>query len=145
METWKMMEFWLVIKVWASRAWAFIKKYWQIFVGLVYTISVWVYFKAQTDKVKEVLKVKEDSHRKEIDTLNVNHAEEIALRDDALEKYHQIITKIEKEYEAKKEELSDKKRAEVKKLVAENSENPSNLSKLLSERFGITHVESGEE
>ena len=140
-----MMEFWLVIKVWTSKAWAFIKKYWQIFVGLVYTISVWMYFKAQTDKVKEVLKVKEDSHRKEIDTLNVNHAEEIALRDDALEKYHQIITKIEKEYEAKKEELSDKKRAEVKKLVAENSENPSNLSKLLSERFGITHVESGEE
>lgn len=139
------MEFWLVIKVWTSKAWAFIKKYWQIFVGLVYTISVWMYFKAQTDKVKEVLKVKEDSHRKEIDTLNVNHAEEIALRDDALEKYHQIITKIEKEYEAKKEELSDKKRAEVKKLVAENSENPSNLSKLLSERFGITHVESGEE
>jgi len=140
-----MMEFWLVIKVWTSKAWAFIKKYWQIFVGLVYTISVWMYFKAQTDKVKEVLKVKEDSHRKEIDTLNVNHAEDIALRDDALEKYHQIITKIEKEYEAKKEELSDKKRAEVKKLVAENSENPSNLSKLLSERFGITHVESGEE
>ena len=140
-----MMEFWLVIKVWTSKAWTFIKKYWQIFVGLVYTIFVWVYFKAQTEKVKEVLKVKEDSHRKEIDTLNISHAEEIALRDDALEKYHQIITKIEKEYEAKKEELSDKKRAEVKKLVAENSENPSNLSKLLSERFGITHVESGEE
>ena len=44
-----------------------------------------------------------------------------------------------------REELSDKKREEVKQLVAENSEDPSNLSKLLAERFGVTYVESGEE
>ena len=134
------MEFWLAVKVWSFKAWTFIKEYWQIFVGIVYTIGVWIYFKAQTDKVKEVLEVKEDSHQKEIDALNGSHAEEIALRDGALAKYHEIIAKIEKEYENKKEELSDKKRAEVKKLVAENSEDPSNLSKLLSERFGITHL-----
>ena len=138
-----MIEFWLVAKIWASKAWAFIKKYWQIFAGLVYTVAVWVYFKAQTDKVKEVLKAREDAHQKELDVLNGTHAEEIALRDDALAKYHQIIAQIEKDYENKKEELSDKKREEVKKLVAENSEDPSNLSKLLAERFGISHI--GEE
>ena len=136
-----MIEFWLVAKVWASKAWAFIKKYWQLFVGIIYTIAVWVYFKGQSDKVKEVLKVKEGAHQKELDVLNGSHAEEIALRDDALAKYHEIIAKIEKDYENKKEELSDKKREEVKQLVAENSEDPSNLSKLLAERFGITHME----
>jgi len=140
-----MMEFWLIAKVWASKAWAFIKKYWQLFAGAVYAIAVWVYFKGQADKVREVLKVKEDSHRKELDTLNSSHTEEIALRDDALAKYHEIIAKIEKDYERKKEELSEEKRAEIKKLVSENSEDPANLSKLLSERFGITHVESGKE
>jgi len=136
-----MIEFWLVAKMWASKTWAFIKKHWQIFVGTFYAIAVWVYFKAQTDKVKEVLKVKEDTHQKELDVLNGSHAEEITLRDAALAKYHQIITQIEKDYENKKEELSDKKREEVKQLVAENSEDPSNLSKLLAERFGITHME----
>ena len=140
-----MIEFWLVTKVWASKAWAFMKKYWQLFIGAIYAIAVWVYFKGQADKVKEVLKVKEETHQRELDVLNGTHAEEIALRDDALAKYHEIIAKIEKDYENKKEELSDKKRTEVRKLVAENSEDPSNLSKLLSERFGITHVESGEE
>ncbi len=135
------MEFWLVAKVWASKTLDFIKKYWQLFVGIIYTIAVWVYFKGQADKVKEVLKVKEDAHQKELDVLNGSHAEEIALRDGALAKYHEIVAKIEKEYENKKEELSDKKREEVKKLVAENSEDPSNLSKLLAERFGITHME----
>ena len=140
-----MMEYWLVIKIWSAKSWAFMKKYWQLFVGIVYTIVVWFYFKGQADKVREVLKVKDETHKRELDVLSGSHAEEIALRDDALAKYHEIIAKIEKEYENKKEELSDKKRAEVKKLVAENSEDPSNLSKLLSERFGITHVESGEE
>ena len=136
-----MMEFWLVAKVWSAKTWAFVKKYWQIFAGAIYAIAVWIYFKGQADKVKEVLKVKEDSHQQELDTLNSTHAEEIALRDDALLKYHEIIAKIEREYESKKEELSDKKRAEVKKLVAENSDDPGNLSKLLSERFGIVHIE----
>ena len=114
-------------------------------VGIIYAIGVWVFFKGRADKVKEVLKVKEDSHKKQIDALNDNHAEEIALRDEALDKYHEIIAKIEKEYEGKKEELTDKKREEVKKLVAESSENPSNLAKLISDKFGIVHVEGGSE
>tara|TARA_R110001592_G_scaffold101169_2_gene286411 strand:- start:10 stop:246 length:237 start_codon:yes stop_codon:yes gene_type:complete len=75
---------------------------------------------------------------------NGSHTAEIALRDGALANYHEIIAKIEKEYKDNKEELSDKKRLEIKKLVSDNDENPSNLSKLLSERFGITHIE-GEE
>ena len=123
----------------------FVVKYWKILVGIVYAIVVWVFFKGRADKVKEVLKVKEDSHKKQIDALNDNHAEEIALRDEALDKYHEIIAKIEKEYEGKKEELTDKKREEVKKLVAENSEDPSNLAKLISNKFGIVHVEGGSE
>ena len=100
-----MIEFWLIAKIYLSKSWAFIKKYWQVFVGIIYTIVVWVYFKGQTDKIKEVLKVKEDSHRKELDVLNGSHTAEIALRDGALDKYHEIIAKIEKEYKDNKEEL----------------------------------------
>ena len=123
----------------------FVVKYWKILVGIVYAIGVWVFFKGRADKVKEVLKVKEDSHKKQIDALNDSHAEEIALRDEALDKYHEIIAKIEKEYEGKKENLSEKKKEEVKKLVEENSDNPSNLAKLISDKFGIIHIEGGEE
>ena len=123
----------------------FVVKYWKILVGIIYAIGVWVFFKGRADKVKEVLKVKEDSYEKQIDSLNDSHAEEIALRDEALDKYHEIIAKIEKEYEGKKENLSEKKKEEVKKLVEENSDNPSNLAKLISDKFGIIHIEGGEE
>ncbi len=122
----------------------FVVKYWKIIVGIIYAIGVWVFFKGRADKVKEVLKVKEDSYKKQIDSLNDSHAEEIALRDEALDKYHEIIAKIEKEYEGKKENLSEKKKEEVKKLVEENSDNPSNLAKLISDKFGIIHIEGGE-
>ena len=138
-----MIEFWMIARVWASKTWAFIKKYWQIFAGLAYALIVWLFFRGEAKRVREVLKVANESHAKELDILNTTHAKEIQLRDEALAQYEQIIAQIEKDYEEKKKKLSDKKREEVKQLVAENSEDPSNLSKLLAERFGISHI--GEE
>ena len=140
-----MMEFWMVARVWASKAWAFIKKYWQIFAGLVYALVVWLIFRGEAKRVREVLEVANKTHAEELEILNATHAKEIQLREEAVAQYEEIIAQIEKDYENRKEELSDKKRTEVRKLVAENNEDPSNLSKLLSERFGITYVESGEE
>ena len=43
--------------------------------------------------------VGEDTHQQEIDAINSSHAEEIAQRDEALDKYQEIIAKIEKKYE----------------------------------------------
>tara|TARA_Y100000592_G_C5426258_1_gene295878 strand:- start:416 stop:841 length:426 start_codon:yes stop_codon:yes gene_type:complete len=136
-----MMEFWLVAKVWSAKTWAFIKKYWQLFAGAIYAIAVWVYFKGKVDNIKEVLRVEEDTHQQEIDAINSSHAEEIAQRDEALDKYQEIIAKIEKKYEERKEELSEEKRAEVNKLVSKYRNDPGTLSRLLSERFGIVHIE----
>ena len=133
----------MVAKVWASKAWAFIKKYWQIFAGLVYALVVWLVFRGEAKRVREVLEVANKTHAEELEILNATHAKEIQLREEAVAQYEEIIAQIEKDYKNRKEELSDKKREEVKQLVAENSEDPSNLSKLLAERFGISHI--GEE
>jgi len=138
-----MIEFWLVAKIWSAKAWEFAKKYWKIFAALAYTVFVWVFFKSHADKAKAALGIKDRAHEEEVETLINTHKKEIALRDEELARYHQIIAQIEKDYENRKEELSDKKREEVKQLVAENNEDPSNLSKLLAERFGISHI--GEE
>ena len=138
-----MIEFWLVAKIWSAKVWEFAKKYWKILAAVAYTVFVWVFFKSHADKAKAALGIKDKAHKEEVETLPSAHQKEIALRDEELDRYHQIIAQIEKDYENRKEELSDKKREEVKQLVAENSEDPSNLSKLLAERFGISHI--GEE
>ena len=138
-----MIEFWLGAKVWSAKVWEFAKKYWKILAAVAYTVFVWVFFKSHADKAKAALGIKDKAHKEEVETLTSAHQKEIALRDEELDRYHQIIAQIEKDYENRKEELSDKKREEVKQLVAENSEDPSNLSKLLAERFGISHI--GEE
>ena len=138
-----MIEFWLVAKIWSAKVWEFAKKYWKIFAALAYTVFVWIFFKSHADKAKAALGIKDKAHKEEVETLTNSHKKEIALRDEELARYHQIIAQIEKDYENRKEELSDKKREEVKQLVAENSEDPSNLSKLLAERFGVSHI--GEE
>ena len=101
--------------------------------------------KDHVDYYKDLTNRKFDNQVDIVETEIDSQAEEIALRDEALDKYHEIIAKIEKEYEGKKENLSEKKKEEVKKLVEENSDNPSNLAKLISDKFGIIHIEGGEE
>ena len=140
-----MIEFWIPARLWASKAWAFIKKYWQIFAGLVYALVVWLIFRGEAKRVREVLEVANETHAEELEILNATHAKEIKLREEALSQYEQIIAKIEKKYEERKEELSEEKRAEVNKLVSKYREDPATLSRLLAERFGVTYVESGEE
>ena len=61
-----MIEFWMVAKVWASKAWAFIKKYWQIFAGLVYALVVWLIFRGEAKRVREVLEVANETHAEEL-------------------------------------------------------------------------------
>ena len=105
-----MIEFGMVARVWASKAWAFIKKYWQVFAGLVYALVVWLIFRGEAKRVREVLEVANETHAKELQILNAAHTKEIELREEALEQYRQIIAQIEKDYDEKKKKLSAKKR-----------------------------------
>ena len=122
----------------------FIVKNWKAVIAAFYAIFVWFYFKGKSDKAKDVIKIREDSHRKQLDAIEKAHNKEIALRNEALAEYEAIIAAIRADYKEKKKRLSKKKKEEVAKLVEENKDNPSALAKQLSEKFGITYIR-GEE
>ena len=46
----------------------FVVKYWKIFAAAVYGVGLWIYFKGKVGNIKEVIKVKEDSHKRQVDT-----------------------------------------------------------------------------
>ena len=100
-----MIEFWLVAKIWSAKVWEFAKKYWKILAAVAYTVFVWVFFKSHADKAKAALGIKDKAHKEEVETLTSAHQKEIALRDEELARYHQIIAQIEKDYDNRKEEL----------------------------------------
>ena len=88
----------------------FIVKNWKAVIAAFYAIFVWFYFKGKADKAKDVIKIKEDSHKKQLDALEKAHDKEIALRDDALAEYEAIIAAIRADYKEKKKRLSKKKK-----------------------------------
>tara|TARA_Y100000034_G_C6553631_1_gene239282 strand:- start:84 stop:506 length:423 start_codon:yes stop_codon:yes gene_type:complete len=138
------MLFWLAIKKMFAKIFAFIKKYWQYFVALVYAFGVWIYFGSKSERTKDLLRIKQDSYDKQIEIINSTYKEEIEKRDAIIEKYKNVLEAIEKDYTEKKKELEANKMEEIKELVEDNIDNPGNLAKLISERYGITYVESGE-
>ena len=123
----------------------FVIKNWKAVVAALYAIFVWFYFKGKADKAKDVIKIKEDSHKKQLDAIEKAHDKEIALRDEALAEYEVIIAAIRADYKEKKKRLSKKKKEEVARVVEENKDNPSALAEQLSEKFGITYVRGEEQ
>jgi len=138
------MLFWLAIKNMFAKILAFIKKYWQYFVALIYAFGVWIYFGSKSGRTEDLLRVKQDSYDKQINIINNAYKEEIEERDAIIKKYKNVLDAIEKDYAEKKKDLEANKMEEIKELVEENINNPGNLAKLISERYGITYVESGE-
>ena len=135
---------WLVVKSFFKKAWSHVKKYWKYFLAIFYGMGVWLYFRNQSENVKEVLETANSSHKKEIEVINSSHQEELKKRDNIIKKYTEVLGIIEKEYVERKKTLATKKKKEIKKLVEENLDNPSELAKLISDRFDIVYVAGGE-
>tara|TARA_R110000824_G_scaffold12623_8_gene55340 strand:+ start:1588 stop:1989 length:402 start_codon:yes stop_codon:yes gene_type:complete len=130
----------LTFKTFIKKAWAGLKKYWKIFVGIVYGFGVFVYFKNSQRKSEALIIAAKESHNKQLNIINKSHKEELLKRDEIIKKYNEIISRLEKEYASSKKTLENEKKEEVKKLVEENIDNPDALAKMISERFDFEYV-----
>tara|TARA_R110000824_G_scaffold9309_6_gene41732 strand:+ start:2403 stop:2738 length:336 start_codon:yes stop_codon:yes gene_type:complete len=79
------------------------------------------------------------SHRDEVDKLNKIHAAETKERARIWDEYNKNIEKLEKEYADKDQELSEKKKKEIKKLVEEGYNDPDVLAQELARLYGFEH------
>jgi hypothetical protein len=87
---------WLTIKTNSKKAWTWFKHYWYVPAVLVYTLVLWFLFKNK-DKAFEILKIREESLKDQIDVIKDSHEEEIKRREKVLEEYNKILEDIEKE------------------------------------------------
>ena len=131
---------WLVIKTFLKKAWVWLKHNWQVPAVLVYTLVLWIFFRRK-DKALEVLEIRSESYKKQIDAINEIHKEEIEKKSKILERYGIILKELEEQYEKDSLELDAKKKKEVKDLVEKYNEQPDELAKLLAEKYGLEYVE----
>ena len=133
------MVSWLVIKTSSKKVWTWIKHYWYVPAVLIYTLVLWFLFKNK-DKAFEILKIREESLKDQIDAIKDSHEEEIRRRDKVLEEYNKILEDIEKEYEEGREELSEKKKKEIKRIIEKNLEDPEAIAKEMAEKFSFIYI-----
>ena len=134
-----MLDF-LTIKTTLKKIWVWIKHNWHVPAVIVYTLVLWIFFRRK-DQALEVLQIRSDSYKKQINAINEIHKEEVEKKDKILEKYGIILKELEDKYEKDSLELDSRKKKEVKKLVEEYNEKPNELAKLLAEKYGLEYVE----
>ncbi len=131
---------WLAFKKVIKRVWTWIKHYWYAPAVVIYTLVLWLVFRKR-DAAEQVLDVRNQSYKDQIDVINKSHSDEIEKRDEIIKKYIDVVSKLEEEHRMKEEELSNKKKKEVKKIVEEYHNKPDELARMLAEKYGLTYEE----
>ena len=139
METRKLVTL-LAAKTFLRKTWVWLKHNWHVPAVIIYTLVLYFLFNKK-DRALEVLEIRSESYKKQIEAINEIHEKEINKKNKILEKYGIILSELEKKYEEENLKLDRKKKEEVKKLVQEYNEKPQELAKLLAEKYGLSYVE----
>ena len=127
---------WSSTKLWFKTVFSLCKKYWQIIVGFIAAIFLYIVTRKTPDP-REVLKKSNEAHQKEVDALKSAHEVERAARDEALSRRDEAMAAIEKAFNNAEKELTEEKRREVKKIIKENDNDPDAITEKLSEITGF--------
>ena len=127
---------WLAFKTWLKKAWVWCKKNWKIFVGAAITIVLMIVFRKNVDLGKVLDRVRDD-YEKEIDAIEKSHKQEIEKREEAVSRMIDTMKKVEEKYKSSKQDLDSRKRKEIEKILKNNSNDPDEITRRLSEITGF--------
>jgi|TARA_R110002073_G_scaffold269657_1_gene432807 uncharacterized protein HemX len=138
------MPTWRATKAFLNKTWETIKKYWKYLLAVAYGVGMWLFFRGKTERVKDVLDITKESHKKQIDKIEEINEQEIENRDKLIVEHSKILQGIEEKYAEENKKLSARKKKEIKKMVEEHGDNPGELAKLLGKEYGFLYVHSAE-
>jgi len=130
------MTAWLVIK----KVWTWLKHNWYAPLVVIYTLVLWILFR-KGDKAREILEIRSDSYKNQIDAINKSHQEEIKKRDEIITKYLEITEELEEKYREEHKTLDSNKKKRAKEIVEKYHDKPDELARKISEEFGFEYVE----
>ncbi len=130
----------LTIKKFLKKCWTWLKHNWKAPFVVLFVLFTWLVLRRK-NVAEQILKIREASYKAQIDAINHAHAEELKKRDEILEQYTKTVSNLEKEFAKNNEELDEKKKKSVKKIVEKYYNDPDTLAKMLGEKFEIEYTE----
>lgn len=128
----------LTIKKSLKKTWTWLKHNWAAPVIVLYTIILWLLFR-KSGKAEELLEIRSESYKTQIEAINKAHEDEIKKRDKIFNEYNKTLDKITKKYEEDKKELTNKKKKEIRDIVEKYHDDPDGLAKEIADRFGFSY------
>jgi hypothetical protein len=128
---------WAVIKITFKKAWVWLKTYWQVPFLLVWTLVIYLFARRNTDALLEVLEIKKQSHKEEVEALNKSHKDEILKLKGIQAEYLKTIEQLESKFEEQQRKLSEKQVEHVKEVVIKSKGNPEEIKRKIENEFGI--------
>tara|TARA_B100001094_G_C18089499_1_gene749624 strand:+ start:1035 stop:1310 length:276 start_codon:yes stop_codon:yes gene_type:complete len=89
----------------------------------------------------EVLEAKRDSYRRQLEVLRTSHNDEILKRNALSDKYRETLEELQKEFENKKKELTNRQKNDIKEVVIKSKGNPDEIKRKIKKEFGFVFVE----
>jgi len=131
----------LAIKLYAKKAWLWLKHHWKFTLLVLWTCVIWVVARKNTNAYEKVLETTIKGYKEQMNILDDSYKKEIEDRRRAAEAYSEVIEHLEREYRYELEHMTFDKRAEIKNLIDSYYENPEELDRRLQDRFGFKYVE----
>lgn len=120
-----------------QKAWAYIQKYWQIIFAVVAAVvGYFLYRKGQVDFATQLQEI-QHQHDDELQRIELARQEERKTHDADVKQLEATMVAVQKQYDTAKRILEDQKKAEIKEIVTQYSDDPVVLSQKLSEVTGF--------
>ena len=118
------------------KIWTWFKNYWHIPVILILILITALAGHGIKNKYFEILMKARENHKKEVEIIEKNHAEEKQKTQDAIKRYQENISSIEKDYNIKMEELPRKQKKEVNEIIKKYDNNTDAMAKEIANILG---------
>ena len=130
------------IKLFVKQAWLWAKKFWWMIVIVLLFVGACMASALLRNgvllaRVMDLLDAKRNQHDQEMETLSHIHNTEVAEKNLRLEEHLKRKEELRRELEARGDNLSKEKEAELKKLVDEGYNDPEKLAKQIANAFGL--------
>ena len=125
-----------ILKKSLKKAWVWIKRNWKFVSGVFVTLFVLAIFKKGPGLSVVLNRIKKD-YEKELEIIENAHKKEIEDREAAFKIYKDSMDQIEKEYSQRREKLDKEKKRKIEKVILENSDNPDEITRRISEITGF--------
>jgi len=118
-----------------KKIWSFLKSYWYIPVLVIVALV----FRSKTNKVEEIIKAADDSHKKQLDAIEVAEINKKKEKEWIDKEYNNAIKKIEEKYSKENKTLNKKEKKFVKSTIKEWTDDPEQMAERITLKFGFEY------